>query len=339
MDTDKGCSRTVYETYYGITEGEVIMETIRNYLESMFANLPNTPEVQRAKSELWQMMEDKYNELLAEGISENEAVGTVISEFGNLDELAETLGIENAMKEEVPYQGRVLRQDEVEGYVRARRKNSICNALGVFFCIISPVTFLIANAVSLYTGSGVVGSSGLGLATAFFFILLAAAISLFVFSGVRMGSWKYMTKENVCIETAGVLLCVFCFVPVAVMGAVDASEPVMMIGAILLFLLVGAGVFLLVASSGREDAYRTLLRFNDPQTVSGNYVPSQTEISYSNKTVEQIMSVYMQAVLCIYLIWSFLTFDWHITWIIWPVAAIVRHIINNIWGQKKEQAA
>ena len=36
------------------------METIRNYLESMFANLPGTPEVRRAKDELWQMMEDKY---------------------------------------------------------------------------------------------------------------------------------------------------------------------------------------------------------------------------------------------------------------------------------------
>ncbi len=333
------------------------METIRNYLESMFANLPNSAEVQRAKSELWQMMEDKYNELLDEGVSENEAVGTVISEFGNLDELAETLGIENAMKEEVPYQGRVLRQDEVEGYVQARRKNSICNALGVFFCIISPVTFLICNA--FYINSS--GRTGLGVATAFFFILLAAAISLFVFSGVRMGSWTYLTKENVCIDyataeyihnarekertghallkTLGVLCCVFCFVPVAVMGAMGASDTALLIGTICLFLLVGAGVFLLVASSGREDAYRTLLRFNDPQTVSGNYVPSQTEISYSNKTVEQIMSVYMQVVLCIYLIWSFLTFDWHITWIIWPVAAIVRYIINNIWGQKKEQAA
>lgn len=39
------------------------------------------------------MMEDKYNELISEGKSENEAVGTVISEFGNLDELAETLGL------------------------------------------------------------------------------------------------------------------------------------------------------------------------------------------------------------------------------------------------------
>ena len=65
------------------------METIKSYLETMFANMPNTPEVLRAKQELWGMMEDKYNELISEGLSENEAVGTVISEFGNLDELSE----------------------------------------------------------------------------------------------------------------------------------------------------------------------------------------------------------------------------------------------------------
>ena len=39
------------------------METIRNYLETMFARLPNTFEVQKAKDELWQMMEDKYRDL------------------------------------------------------------------------------------------------------------------------------------------------------------------------------------------------------------------------------------------------------------------------------------
>ena len=33
------------------------METIRNYLESMFSQLPNTPEVLKAKYELGQMME------------------------------------------------------------------------------------------------------------------------------------------------------------------------------------------------------------------------------------------------------------------------------------------
>lgn len=71
------------------------METIRNYLNAMFAGLPDTPEVRRAYEELAAMMEDKYTELMEEGVTENEAIGTVISEFGNLDELAQTLGIED----------------------------------------------------------------------------------------------------------------------------------------------------------------------------------------------------------------------------------------------------
>ncbi|MFQ7714954.1 MAG: permease prefix domain 1-containing protein [Agathobacter rectalis] len=41
------------------------------------------------------MMEDKYNELISEGKSDNEAIGIVISEFGNLDELADSLGIKS----------------------------------------------------------------------------------------------------------------------------------------------------------------------------------------------------------------------------------------------------
>ena len=61
------------------------MDAIKSYLENMFLHLPKTNEVLRAKEELAQMMEDKYNQLRSEGRTENEAVGQVISEFGNLD--------------------------------------------------------------------------------------------------------------------------------------------------------------------------------------------------------------------------------------------------------------
>jgi hypothetical protein len=77
----------------------MIMEIIREYLNSMFASLKDTPEVRKARTELMQMMEDKYNELISEGCSQNEAVGTVISEFGNLDELADELGVSREVKE------------------------------------------------------------------------------------------------------------------------------------------------------------------------------------------------------------------------------------------------
>lgn len=72
------------------------MNTIRNYLDNMFLGLPDTEDVRRAKKELLAMMEDKYNELKNNGKTENEAIGIVISEFGNLDELADALGIRQA---------------------------------------------------------------------------------------------------------------------------------------------------------------------------------------------------------------------------------------------------
>lgn len=69
------------------------MDVIVAYLDTMFSPYPTTPRLSEAKAELRAMMEDKYAELIASGHSENEAVGQVITEFGNLDELAPVLGI------------------------------------------------------------------------------------------------------------------------------------------------------------------------------------------------------------------------------------------------------
>lgn len=69
------------------------METIKYYLDSMFKGLGNSAKVFKAKEELLTMMEDKYQELINEGVSETTAIGQVISEFGDLNEVAETLGI------------------------------------------------------------------------------------------------------------------------------------------------------------------------------------------------------------------------------------------------------
>ena len=72
------------------------METIRTYLENLFAQLPETPELVRLRDDMLRTMEDKYEELKSEGKSENEAVGIVISEFGNIDELLAELDLDGA---------------------------------------------------------------------------------------------------------------------------------------------------------------------------------------------------------------------------------------------------
>lgn len=79
------------------------MNVINEYLDNMFKTLPDTPEVRRARIELAQMMEDKYTELIDEGKTENEAVGIVISEFGNLSELSDILGLDGIIDEDKNY--------------------------------------------------------------------------------------------------------------------------------------------------------------------------------------------------------------------------------------------
>ena len=112
-----------------VIERKSDMETIRNYLESMFSQLPNTPEVLKAKYELGQMMEDKYSELIADGKSENEVIGTIIAEFGNLDELAESLGIgEFVHPQNISPNTKTLSYNDAAAYLKA-------NARG---CKISP---------------------------------------------------------------------------------------------------------------------------------------------------------------------------------------------------------
>lgn len=79
------------------------MNAINEYLDNMFKTFPDTPEVRRARMELAQMMEDKYTELIDEGKTENEAVGIVISEFGNLSELSDILGLDGIIDEDKNY--------------------------------------------------------------------------------------------------------------------------------------------------------------------------------------------------------------------------------------------
>ena len=169
------------------------MQAIRNYLETMFMNLPNTPEVLRAKEELWQMMEDKYTELKNEGKSENEAVGTVISEFGNLDELAEELGIHQFMElpEVVAEQPRrTITMEDTKQFLHDKARQAFQEAFGVLLCIVSPVGIIISEAVHINELIGVLA----------LFLCIAVAVGMFVFSGISIKKWDFLKQEPCSLD-------------------------------------------------------------------------------------------------------------------------------------------
>lgn len=321
------------------------METIRNYLETMFASLPNTFEVQKAKNELLQMMEDKYTELIKDGKTENEAVGIVISEFGNLDELAEELGISSfVIQENQKTTGgyRNVTLAEVKDYLHDRTRSAYAVALGVFLCIISVCGYLV-----YFRGGWHVR---IVLATSFMFIAIAAAVGLFIFAGFVMGKWKFFRERACSVDfataeyvhnrresfrvtrsmmiTIGVILCILSVLPVIVVGSLFGWS--IGFGVVLMFVFVGIGVFLLVAAENVNAGFTTILSLNKRGTVGGSFVPSQKQVTYRNDTISKVMSVYWPTVTCIYLCWSFLSFDWHITWIVWVIAALVQQMLKAL---------
>ena len=55
-----------------------------------------------------------------------------------------------------------------------------------------------------------------------------------------------------------------------------------------------------------------------------------------NPTIRAVLMCYWPVVTCIYLCVSFLTFKWHMTWLIWPIAAAVNTIIIAIAKANEE---
>lgn len=78
-------------------------------------------------------MEDKYNELISEGKSDNEAIGIVISEFGNLDELADSLGIKSFVNpSQAMPAAKTLSRETAAAFLRDSAKQAYLTAFGVF---------------------------------------------------------------------------------------------------------------------------------------------------------------------------------------------------------------
>ena len=260
------------------------MNAIRNYLDNMFRNLPNTEEVRRAKSELLQMMADKYEELIAEGKTENEAVGIVISEFGNLDELTDSLGISEAVTENPTENKPMLSLDRVKEYLSMISTKSILTPLGIALCIVSVVSPILAEILPVDVD--ILGAGGM-------FSIIAIAVGLFIFSGIKSRDYaEVKNKEcSMSIEGAeyvrnerrgfknsyglmssfGIGLCILSIINPILLDKIPFIDS--NIGAAMMFVFVALGVFLITSANIKMNGYDRLLALNESGKMSEEFVP------------------------------------------------------------------
>ena len=159
---------------------------------------------------------------------------------------------------------RLLSEAEINRYLENRRQCAPLIALGVALCVACPAPLL---ALQGFARSLLSGKSAAALGVTALFVMLAAAVAVFVSTGMRMSQYNYIEREYYALSDAsraavaeqrmdysreykqsvgrGVALFVLSVVPVTVAGILGPYLLVML-GTAALLVIVAAGVFLIV---------------------------------------------------------------------------------------------
>lgn len=290
-------------------------------------------------------MEDKYLELKRAGKSENEAIGIVISEFGNIEELTAELGIESAMSQPEPffYESNLLTEEEVYSYTIARKSSGFWTGLGVALCL-AGVAFLLvlitlpqhfvmsSNSSSIELGM-LVGLIGM-------FVLITVAIGMFIYSGMKLNRFKHLEQsfhlshalkmevqrsQSLFAPTyrfsliMGVCLCVLS--PAVIVAITFINDELTIYGVAALLLMIAMAVFLFVYYGNIHGAYAKLLE--------DQYMAARQK--EEERVMGAVGAIIWPLTVVVFLITGFVFNLWHINWIVFPIVGILHGMLSNVY--------
>ncbi|MDP4090995.1 MAG: hypothetical protein Q8930_17235, partial [Bacillota bacterium] len=126
----------------------------------------------------------------------------------------------------------------------------------------------------------------------------------------------------------GVCMCVLSPIPLFIGAMLDETGSGSVYGLCILLLIVAAAVFIFIRYGTREEAYKKLLKL-------GEYSPVQKK---SDKVVGAVASVVWPVAVCIYLLWSFLSGRWGLTWIVFPITGLLFGAFASFYSSMKQES-
>ncbi|MBO4837817.1 MAG: helix-turn-helix transcriptional regulator [Lachnospiraceae bacterium] len=248
---------------------------------------------------------------------------------------------------------RTVSMEEAQAFLAVKEKNARQVSLGVLLCILSPAMLILLG--TLREGGKISlsesGAAGIGLTV--LFLMVGAAVALFVLTGIRSQKYEYIEKESIetaygvsgsvreqmtrfaprftaCL-TAGIVLCVISVVPLMLsLFLFENSDLARGISVVFILLAVACGAFLIVRVAIVQGGYQMLLE-------EGGYTRRE---KLEQKKTGWISGVYWMAVTAVFLVYSFVTGRWDRSWIIWAVSGIVYAlligIVKGVMSRKKE---
>ncbi|MGI6337221.1 MAG: helix-turn-helix domain-containing protein [Eubacteriales bacterium] len=234
--------------------------------------------------------------------------------------------------------------EEANAFLKVKVKSAKQIAFGVWLCIMAIIPLVLSE---IWSNSSFAEPIGFILAA----FIVAGAVALFLLNGFKLKAFEWMEKDR--FETAygvngmvkerlksylpkfltriviGVILCI---VTLATFAASEFLPQVIQIEKNVViavgFAIAGIAVYLFVSAGIIRGSFSMLLQEDD-------YRPEKKAV---DKKIEPIMGIYWLAATAVYLAYSFITMEWHRSWIVWPVAGVLCGvlyiILELIYGKK-----
>ncbi len=323
------------------------MDTIKTYLDSLFASLPDNAKTQQAKTDMLANMRDYYRDLLRDGKSEEEAIGAVISAFGSLDELRADLGLplqSDPNHAEAAADDDAITESELRHFWQSVDHFATQIALGVLLCCISVALPAYAG-TSRYEVFGVIGM----------FLLDAIAVGLFIWAGTTYSQQKKLLNDRPITKSAkhlaqqetaaysrqfaaglivGIMICICSLIP-AILSEYTSHFISSDAGGALFLIIAGLGTYLILYVSIN---YSQLKRYTYATTVPNSAPEPHDEHTSSwsaakhhhNQRARQDIALFRQVywplILVTYFLASTLFDTWSYSWLIFVIGGVLQNV-------------
>ena len=232
---------------------------------------------------------------------------------------------------------------EANDYMEQRKDASVKIAIATFLCILSVIPLLLLGAVSELTSIPISENVAVGVGVVAIFPMVAIAVIMFIRVGFKNAPYEFLEKEPFETEYGvtglardrqksyrsvyvkynyiGACTCVLSPVPL-LCGAFTENELLTVILLCVTMLIAGIGAMFFIVAGVRWASMQKLLK-------EGEFSDKGKRKSKSNEVTG---TAYWLIATAIYIGWSFLTDDWHITWVIWPIAGILFGVVELIFN-------
>ena len=233
-----------------------------------------------------------------------------------------------------------------------RRRAATRIAAATLLCIVAVIPLLLFSAAAEAPGSQGTLNLVAGAGLIILLILVAAAVAIFVSCGFKNAPFEFIDKEPfeaeygvdgmvherqrayrptyVKCNIVATCLCVLSPIPLFI-GSFTGREFFAVVMLAVTMLLAGIGAALFTLAGVRWASMQKLLK-------EGEYARRDQR---KTRVKETVSTAWWLSATAVYLGWSFLTEDWKITWVVWPVAgilfAVVMCLCNLFMDREREK--